>query len=301
MNLDESYIYRKEVDWSLLHQGLTIPLRLLVAFRTLLDGYERGVGRKVTLLVDGQPFEATLINQAFDKEKYAQHAEVVQIRFTGKTGLPRKLQQIFSTSYAYLKQEREQAQGRKTFVRLPDDSREYFVLYATAQPAVFVVETLTRSELYEANSLLAGLSEEEFERFGDFARRDESASIVTRQQLAKVRRLDRSIGEDLKALYDFRCQVCGENFGKPYEQKIVEVHHIIQFVRSMNNDYDNLMVICPNHHSVIHKAGPSFDPQSLTLTYPNGYSDKLKLDRHLKNTNKGSGRNSVQNDMNVPC
>ena len=206
---------------------------------------------------------------------------MVQIRFTAKSGLPQKLRQVFPTSYAYLKNERELVQGRKTFVRLPEDSREHFVLYTTAIPDVFVVEAITKSELYEANTMLAGLSEEEFERFDDFARRDVSAKIVTRPQLAKLRKLDRSIGEDLKALYDFRCQICGENFGKPYDQRVVEVHHIIQFVRSMNNDYDNLMVICPNHHTVIHKTDPVFDRQLLTLSYPNGYHEVLKLDRHF--------------------
>ncbi len=281
MPLDESYIYRKEVDWSLLHEGLTIPVRLQIAFRSLLDVYERGVGRKVSLLVDGQPFEAMLINQAFDREKFAHHSDVVQIRFTAKSGLPRKLQEIFSASYNYLKKEREQAQGRRTFVRLPEDSREYFVLYASARPEVFVVETIITSEVNAVNTMLAGLTEEEFERYGEFARRDESASIVMRPQLAKVRKLDRSIGEDLKTLYDFRCQICGDNFGKPFDQRIVEVHHIIQFVSSMNNDYDNLMVICSNHHRVIHKASPIFDRQSLTLSYPNGYQEVFKLDMHF--------------------
>lgn len=281
MNLNDSYIYRKEVDWSLLHEGLTIPLRLLVAFKSLLSGYERGVGRKVTLLVDDQPFDAQLINQAFDREKYARHADVVQIRFTMKSGLPQKLQQLFSASYEYLRSERERARGRKVFMRLPEDGREYLVLYATALPDVFAAEAITKTELYDANVVLAGVSEEEFERFGDFARRDGTASIVMRPQLAKVRRLDRSIGEDLKALYEFRCQICGENFGKPYDERIVEVHHIIQFVHSMNNDYDNLMVICPNHHSVIHKTDPTFDRQSLRLSYPNGFHEFLKLDRHF--------------------
>ena len=286
MNLDESYIYRKEVDWSLLHEGLTIPIRFQVVFKSLLAGYERGIGRQVTLLVDGQPFEAMLINQNFDREKYARHADVVQIRFTARSGLPQKLRKVFSASYAYLKKEREQIVGKK--VRLPEDSREYFVLYTTASPDVFVVEAITRSEIYEANTMLADLSEEEFERFGDFTRRDESASIVTRPQMAKIRKLDRSIGEDLKILYEFRCQICGENFGKPYDQNIVEVHHIIQFVWSMNNDYDNLIVICPNHHTTIHKTNPIFDRQSLTLSYPNGYHEKLKLDRHFKLKQIGS-------------
>lgn len=282
MSLSDSYIYRKEVDWSLLHEGLTIPVRLQVAFKNLLHGYERGVGRNVALLVEGQPFEAVLINQNFDREKFTRHSDVVQIRFTVKSGLPQKLRQIFAASYNYLKRQRAQMQGRKTFVRLPKDSREFFVLYTTTRPDVFAVETIIKSEINEANIILAGLTEEEFERYGEFARRDESASIETRPQLVKVRKLDRSIGEDLKTLYDFRCQICGDNFGKPYDQQIVEVHHIIQFVRSMNNDYDNLMVICPNHHSVIHKTHPVFDPQLQTLTYPNGYNEALKLDRHFK-------------------
>lgn len=279
MNLDESYIYRKEVDWSLLHEGLTIPIRLQVAFKSLLTGYERGVGRKVILLVNNQPFDAILINQKFDREKYIRHADVVQIRFTARSGLPQMLRQLFPVSYAYLKKEREQMVGKR--IRLPVENREYLVLYTTARPDVFEMESITQLELYEANSVLAGVSEEEFERFDYFARRDESASIVTRPQLAKVRRLDRSIGEDLKALYDYRCQICGDNFGKSYDQRIVEAHHIIQFVHSMNNDYDNLMVLCPNHHTVIHKTDPIFDRQTLRLSYPNGYHEVLRLDKHF--------------------
>jgi predicted HNH restriction endonuclease len=42
-----------------------------------------------------------------------------------------------------------------------------------------------------------------------------------------------------------------------------------------------LMVICPNHHTVIHKANPEFDRQSLELSYPNGFREKLKLDKHF--------------------
>lgn len=151
----------------------------------------------------------------------------------------------------------------------------------TACPDVFAVEAITQSELFEANIMLAGLSEEEYENYGYIARRDESASIVSRPQLAKVRKLDRSIGEDLKSLYAFRCQVCGENFGKAYDQRVVEVHHIIQFVHSMNNDYDNLMVVCPNHHTVIHKTNPVFDRRSLTLSYPNGHREVLRLNKHF--------------------
>lgn len=52
----------------------------------------------------------------------------------------------------------------------------------------------------------------------------------------------------------------------------------------MNNDYDNLMMLCPNHHTVIHKANPEFDRQKLLLSYPNGYQEKLLFDRHFNIT-----------------
>jgi len=280
-SVHESYIYKKEVDWSLLHEGLTIPVRLQVEFKSLISDYERGVGRPVTLLIQGQPFDAVLINQAFSREKFKLHSDLVQIRFSTKSGLPQKLRKIFRASYAYLKKKRDEVPGRRMYFRLPQDRREYLVFYTTPNPEVFQVEAITKAELHEANSLLARLTEEEFEGYGDFARTDESASIVMRTQLSKVRKLDRSIGEDLKKLYNYRCQICGDNFAKPHAQRIVQVHHIIEFVHSMNNDYDNLMVICPNHHSVIHKANPNFDRRSLKLTYPNGYYETFMLDQHL--------------------
>jgi len=30
--------------------------------------------------------------------------------------------------------------------------------------------------------------------------------------MIKVRRLDRAIGENLKLLYNYKCQICGDNF-----------------------------------------------------------------------------------------
>lgn len=279
MTLGESCIYRKEIDWSLLHEGLTVPVRLQIGFKALLDGYERGVGKPITLLLEGQPYDAKLINQKFDREKYRDHTDVVQIRYSKTSPLSQKLRQLFSSSYTCLKNEREKYPGKQA--RLPEDAREYFVLYMTADPSVFAVEAITRQEVYDANVQLAGVTEEEFEHSINYARADESASIVTRQQLVKIRRLDRSIGENLKVLYEHRCQVCAADFGKPYERHVAEVHHIIQFVHSMNNDYDNLMVLCPNHHTVIHKATPEFDRHTLTLSYSNGYQEKLMLDKHF--------------------
>jgi len=67
-----------------------------------------------TVLVDGETFEAMQNNQNFDRQKYTCHADVAQIRFTVRSGLPQKLRQLFQASYAYLKKEREQVAGKRS-------------------------------------------------------------------------------------------------------------------------------------------------------------------------------------------
>ena len=42
--------------------------------------------------------------------------------------------------------------------------------------------------------------------------------------------------------------------GKEYE--------IDYFTRSMNNNADNIMVVCPNHHGIIHDRDPIFDKET---------------------------------------
>lgn len=97
----------------------------------------------------------------------------------------------------------------------------------------------------------------------------------------KYRKLNRSIGERLKKLYSYRCQICGEQVGEKYGSKTVDAHHISYFSDSMNNDASNILVVCPNHHRIIHDTNPKFDSNKLTYTYPNGYEEPLKLNFHL--------------------
>ena len=46
-------------------------------------------------------------------------------------------------------------------------------------------------------------------------------------------------------------------------------------------DIDNLLIVCPNHHRIIHAANPTFDRQQKIYIYPNGYAEGLKLNLHL--------------------
>lgn len=62
---------------------------------------------------------------------------------------------------------------------------------------------------------------------------------------------------------------------------VMEAHHIGYFVKSLNNDASNQMILCPNHHSIIHDANPTFHRRQLMYVYPNGAEQKIVLNRHL--------------------
>ena len=123
--------------------------------------------------------------------------------------------------------------------------------------------------------------EQRYEAAINYPAYDPTATIEWIQQMDKIRRLNRAIGENLKILYDYRCQICGDDFGKRFDTHIVEAHHIDPFVFSMNNDAANQIIICPNHHRVIHKAEPVFDKARILYVYSNGVEEKLLMNKHL--------------------
>ena len=70
-------------------------------------------------------------------------------------------------------------------------------------------------------------------------------------------------------------------FGERYNAHVVESHHIDPFVVFMSNDAANQIIICPNHHRVIHKAEPVFERNRILFVYRNGAEEKLLLNKHL--------------------
>ena len=115
----------------------------------------------------------------------------------------------------------------------------------------------------------------------DFEDRDEGAGIKVNRRLVKVRKLNRLIGENLKLLYGYRCQLCGELIGEEFGSHIAEAHHIDYFVKSLNNDSSNQLIVCPNHHRIIHDTDPVFDRGRKRFIYKNGIEQALVINRHL--------------------
>lgn len=89
------------------------------------------------------------------------------------------------------------------------------------------------------------------------------------------------IGDSLKRLYGYRCQMTGERIGDRYDAIVVEAHHIVPFTQSMNNDSSNLIILSPSYHRIIHATKPEWDPTNLAFRYANGVVDKVLLNKHL--------------------
>ena len=281
--LDNSYVYKKEVDWSLLREGLSIPLGIQVAFQNNIRRFiRRGESKEIFWVLDGITYTVLLKNQAFDAQKYPTHIDILQIRYGCNSPIAEKLRTIFASSYKYICEERlNQAEKPKKRVKIPENQKEYLAIYTTEYDDTYLLECITCGESADAMGIFAKQDEQSYEASINYPDFDPSASIETVRRLAKIRKLNRAIGENLKLLYGYRCQICGDNFGQKFDAHIVESHHIIPFVTSMNNDADNQIIICPNHHRLIHKAEPIFQRNNLLFIYSNGATEKLLLNAHL--------------------
>lgn len=125
------------------------------------------------------------------------------------------------------------------------------------------------------------VDENKYEADINYSKIDNSAGIVLKERMIKIRKLDKAISDELKMLYSNKCQICSNNYFKKYSEYIVEAHHIESFVKTLNNNSNNIMIICPNHHRLIHKTKPFFDTVKIEFKYPNGYIEALSLNKHL--------------------
>lgn len=278
----QSYIYKKEVDWSVLREGFSIPVSIQMVFKKQIKNYlKRGEKRDIKVILDDNTYRVKFINQTFDEQKYPGHADILQIRYSPQNPFAIRLREIFNTSFNYLQKEKVNTKG---IIRVPEEKREYIVLYMTPSEDTFFFDHITSSDSAQIKEFIFGTNEEDFEYQSNYKQVDDSARIETKEQLVKVRRLDRAVGECLKLFYNYRCQICGDNFTQKYDCVVAEAHHIVFFVSSLNNDASNIIVLCPNHHRIIHKSNPIFKREEYSFIYPNGLEEKLILNKHLQST-----------------
>ncbi len=144
-----------------------------------------------------------------------------------------------------------------------------------------MLETIVADDLAILKQAVAGQKERVMEAEFNYDTGESTAGILEKERIVKIRKLNKKIGENLKLLYGYRCQICGKLIGEEYGSHIVEAHHIDYFVTSLNNDASNQLIVCPNHHSIIHDTNPLFNRRRLLYVYKNGLEQKLVLNQHL--------------------
>jgi len=242
----------------------------------------KGDKKPIKIYFNGKFYDAKIINVNFsDKFADTHKSDILQIRYN--KDLVTALCESFNNSYDYLAYTKEQnkKQGIRTMVKLPDDRKEYLGIYTTAIEDIYYFEPIYYEDVTELTSLIKGKTERAFESMFNYEDDDPNATLIETERTVKIRRLNKKIGDNLKSLYGYRCQICGQLIGQNYDSHVVEAHHIDYFVRSLNNSADNQLIVCPNHHSIIHDKNPVFDRKKKIYTYPNGYSEGLLLNYHL--------------------
>lgn len=275
------FLYQKTIDRSSLRQGISIPVEYHALLQLAVGQLKRGETRKIQIIIDGKPYDALLKNQKFDETKFVDHTDVIQIRYGENSDLAKKLRNVFSESWGYIEMVREMPENinRNFVIRVPKEQQEYLVLSTTEFPNVFIADCITQKEKNEIKAEFKQMSELDFETFE--SREDTSATIKEVNRVQKIRKLDRSIGDTLKKLYDYRCQMTGERTGENYLALVVEAHHIAPFTESMNNDTSNIIILSPSYHRIIHKVKPEWLQNELAFKYPNGLKEKVMLNKHL--------------------
>ena len=91
----------------------------------------------------------------------------------------------------------------------------------------------------------------------------------------------RKHAQDLQTMYDGRCQICLYDPRERYGHRICHGHHIHWLSRGGDDELDNMVLVCPNHHAAIHRDDAIFDYADMTFTFSNALREPLQANRHL--------------------
>ena len=113
---------------------------------------------------------------------------------------------------------------------------------------------------------------------------DKIAGLIpqtTKMVTVQVPARNAELSESLKAYYDYRCQICSHSYQASHGVSVVDTHHI-RYLRNGGPDVSwNMLVLCPNHHRLIHATDAKFDRKAMAYRYPNGIAEPLALIDHL--------------------
>ena len=222
---------------------------------------------------------------------------VLELGYESRSDAFKKIGRIFGKDNSYLKRLRDEydvvtSSSRNGQCNRPPRKRinkvASYMKQFSFDEITEVVKSLLAAEAGELVTVEDGTemqtgdkeySETELENIINFE--DSGATVRIKTSDTTVRVYDPSIIRQMKKLYKGNCQICG---CKPFvniNSDLTEVHHIDYFSKFHNNNSSNLVVLCPNHHRLIHKLNPVYDRELKCFVYPDGSKETIVLNYHL--------------------
>jgi len=99
-----------------------------------------------------------------------------------------------------------------------------------------------------------------------------------------VRRARKNVNA-LDELYGGQCQICRYDPRERYGHRICHGHHIQWLSRGGEDVLENMVLVCPNHHSAIHRDDAPFDFADFSFSFGNGLREALAINHHLPGAN----------------
>ncbi|MEP0767428.1 MAG: HNH endonuclease [Fimbriimonadia bacterium] len=95
-------------------------------------------------------------------------------------------------------------------------------------------------------------------------------------------RAGRALAHRLHEYYRGRCQLCGFDPITTYGIGVCEVHHVVPLSLGGTHEERNAILLCPNHHRLVHRADAHFDYARLGFSFSHlGRYEPLVLNEHV--------------------
>ena len=132
----DNFFYEKKVDWSLLKDGFSLPLTTHALLRNK-TGFPLEIGEKhtINIVINGISFNAVLTNVDFDRKKYPNNKEIIQIRYSPNSDISQYFRKIFAISYQTISAQKNFSSKQRIN---NTETPEFLRLYTTDKPDTFI-------------------------------------------------------------------------------------------------------------------------------------------------------------------
>jgi 5-methylcytosine-specific restriction enzyme A len=167
-------------------------------------------------------------------------------------------------------------QGHAAVRRLDEAAHQVLAEHARELPV------LAHAAIYPEDEFEARLVHEESVRQLIVREADAEHDLRLRYlyETVNVQRARRHVRQ-LQETYGGRCQLCLYDPEATYGHRTCHGHHIQWLSRGGDDELENMVLVCPNHHAAIHRDDAVFDYADLTFAFSNGLQETLVTNEHL--------------------